>query len=297
MENSKPDSNFSGVQIGVISYSWRSMHETADSVLSYCVQAGLSSIELMGYVAEAYAGIPALPPRPKRGAEISDEAREAYQAALNEAKEKQREWRLSVSMDKFIELRQKYNDAGIEIHIVKFAPANWSDEEIDYAFRAARAMGAGGITNEIGHAACERLGKFAGKHEMYAIFHNHGQPGDSTFNFEEFLAYSPNNMLNLDVGHYFGATGNHPNALIEKLHDRIYSIHMKDKTGKFADPSDTNMPWGEGDTPLGDILNLIQQNGWPIYCDIELEYKVAQDSDALKETAKCVAFCKDLLVK
>ena len=85
--------------------------------------------------------------------------------------------------------------------------------------------------------------------------------------------------------------------LIEKLHSRIFSIHIKDKTSKDADPSDSNMPWGEGDTPLGDILDLIQENGWPIYCDIELEYKVPEDSDAVKETAKCVAYCRDILIR
>ena len=74
---------------------------------------------------------------------------------------------------------------------------------------------------------------------------------------EDFLAHSPANKLNLDIGHYFGSTGKHPNELIEKLHDRIYSIHLKDKTAKNAEPSNTNRPWGEGDTPLADILGVI----------------------------------------
>jgi sugar phosphate isomerase/epimerase len=132
---------------------------------------------------------------------------------------------------------------------------------------------------------------------MYAIYHNHAQPGDPGFNFEEFLEYSPSNMLNLDVGHYFGATGKHPNEIIEKLHDRIFSIHMKDKTGKDSEPANTNMPWGEGETPMADILNLIKDNNWPIYCDIELEYPVPDDSDAVKETTLCVDYCREILVK
>ena len=103
-------------------------------------------------------------------------------------------------------------------------------------------------------------------------------------------------MLNFDVGHYFGATGKHPNELIEKLHERIYSIHLKDKTGKEAVPPNTNAPWGEGDTPLSDILKLIQNNRWNIHCDIELEYEVPEDSDAVQETAKCVEYCKGILL-
>jgi len=293
----KPDSNFKGVQIGVISYSWRGMTAgEAEDILSYCLESGISSIELMGDVAERYAGIPPSPPRPERGVEITEEEKAAFDKKVQEMKEKQREWRLSVSMDKFIELRKMYNDSGVNIPIVKFAPANWSDEEIDYAFNAAKAMGAGGITNEIGHEACMRLGKFAEKHNMYAIYHNHAQPGDPGFNFEEFLEYSPSNMLNLDVGHYFGATGKHPNEIIEKLHDRIFSIHLKDKTGKDSEPANTNMAWGEGETPLADVLNLIKENKWPIYCDIELEYPVPDDSDAVKETTICVDYCREILV-
>ena len=292
----KPNSKFGGVQIGAITYSWRSMPSTAEDILNYCVDAGISSIELMGNVAEEYAGIPAGAPRPQRGVELSDAEKAEFQKKVEQANKAQRDWRLSVSMDKYKALRKMYNKAGVDIHIVKFSPANWSDEEIDYAFKAAKVMGAGGVTNEIGEEACQRLGKFAEKHNMYAIFHNHGQPGEQGFSFDKFLAYSPKNMLNFDCGHYFGATGKHPNELIERLHDRIYSIHLKDKTGKNATPPNTNMPWGEGDTPVSDILKLVQKNKWPIYFDIELEYNVPENSDAQKEVKKCVEYCRKILV-
>lgn len=288
-------SKFGGVQIGVITYSWRSMQGTAVDILKYCVEGGISSLELMGNVAEDYAGIPAMPIRSPRGVEQTDEERETYEVSREAAIIKQKEWRLSVSMDKYQELRKMFNDAGVNIHIVKFSPARWSNEEIDYAFKAAKVMGAVGITNEIGDEACRRLGKFAEKHNMYAIYHNHGQPGQPGFSFDEFLSHSPKNMLNLDIGHYFGATGKHPNEIIERLHDRIVSIHIKDKTGKNAEPANINRPWGEGDTPLSDILNLIKEKKWPIYCDIELEYEVPADSDAQKEIIKCVQYCKNIL--
>ena len=288
-------SKFGGVQIGVITYSWRSMPGTAEDILKYCVEGKISSLELMGNVAEEYAGIPVMPPRPKRGVKQTDAERETYEIARDKAMTQQKEWRLSNNMAKYKELRKMFNDAGVDIHIVKFAPARWSDAEIDYAFKAAKIMGAKGITNEIGDEACKRLGKFAEKHNMYAIFHNHAQPGEPGFSFDKFLAHSPKNMLNFDVGHYFGATGNHPNKVIERLHDRIFSIHLKDKTGKNSEPANTNRSWGEGDTPLSDILNLIKDNKWPIYCDIELEYPVPENSDAQKEIVKCVEYCKNIL--
>ncbi len=294
--SAKPNSKFGGVQIGAITYSWRSMPCTAADVIKYCTEAGISSIELMGNVAEEYAGIPEGAPRIPRNSQLSEAEKADFQKKIEAANQAQREWRLSVSMDKYKALRKMFDKAGISIHIVKFAPANWSDEEIDYAFIAAKVLGAKGITNEIGEDACKRLGKFAEKHNMYAIFHNHMQPGEPGFSFDKFLAYSPKNMLNFDAGHYFGSTGRHPNEIIERLHDRIVSIHTKDKTGKNGNPPNTNMPWGEGDTPVADMLKLVQKNKWPIYFDIELEYPVPENSNAEKEVIKCVQYCKNILV-
>ncbi len=288
-------STFGGVHIGVITYSWRSMPSTAQDIINYCKQGNITSLELMGPVAEEFAGLPPSPPRPPRGVEQSEEEKKAYQEASQAATQKQKEWRLGCDFEKYKELKKMFDEAGIHIHTVKFAPANWSDGEIDYAFKAAKILGAGAITNEIGDEACRKLGKFAEKHGMIAAYHNHMQPGQPGFNFEEFLAHSPANKLNLDVGHYFGATGKHPNELIEKLHDRIYSIHLKDKTAKDAEPSNTNRPWGEGDTPLADILGLIKEKKWSIYADIELEYQIPEGSDAQKEIVKCVEYCKNIL--
>jgi sugar phosphate isomerase/epimerase len=291
----KPDSLFGGVQVGAITYSWRSMSGSAEDILNYCLQSGISSIELMGDVAEKYAGLPQGPDRPARGTQLSDSEIVDYEKASKEAREVQRIWRIAAPMDKFVELRKMYNDAGVSIHIAKFSPESWTDKEIVYAFRAARALGAVGVSNEIGDAACQKLGPFAEKAGMYAIFHQHLQPGEPGWSFDKFLAYNPANMLNFDAGHYFGATGLHPNGIIERLHKRIVSVHLKDKTGPEGNPPNTNMPWGKGQTPVADILLLLKKNKWPIYADIELEYPVPVGSDAVAEVRKCVEFCRNVL--
>ncbi len=54
------NSNYGGVQIGAITYSFRSIREV-DAVLQACVDAGLSSVELMGTGVEAYLGAPESP--------------------------------------------------------------------------------------------------------------------------------------------------------------------------------------------------------------------------------------------
>lgn len=290
----KPNSKFGGVQIGAITYSWRDMPGSAEDNLKYCLECGISSIELMGDVPEMYAGLPPSPARISRDATAEEKA--AFQKASAEATEAQKKWRISAPMKKFEDFRKMFNDAGVNIHIVKFSPENWSDEEIEYAFNAAKAMGAKGVTTEIGDKSAQKLGPVAQKHGMYNVLHNHLQPGQPGWNFDKFLAYSPSNMLNFDSGHYFGATGLHPNGIIERLHDRIMSIHMKDKTGPKGNPPNTNMPWGKGETPIADMLLLLKKEKWPINVDIELEYPVPSGSNSVAEVKKCVEFCKAILV-
>jgi sugar phosphate isomerase/epimerase len=265
-----------GVTFGVISYSYRSIPHGARAILDWIKYAGLTSVELMGGPVEQYAGAPESDGRQRHAEEM-------------------RRWRTSVSMDRFRELRQMYNNAGVNIDITKLGNPNWSNEEIDYAFTVAKTLGSRGISFEIGIDSARRMAPFAKRHNMYAIMHNHGQPGQPGFSFEENLSFSKNLMLNLDVGHYWGATGSHPNKVIEKFHDRIISLHIKDKTGPNQTPADSNMPFGEGSTPLGDILRLVRDKGWPITADIELEYQIPQGSNAVDEVKRCADYCRDLL--
>lgn len=271
----KQNSKFGGVQIGTITYSYRSMpDQSLPAILNYVVQSGLSSVELMGDPVEQYAGVP----------QMKDP-----QAI--------RQWRTSVPMDKFKAIRKMFNAKGVKIDILKLGDSKWSDEEIDYAFTVCKTLGAKGITMEISEQAAKRMEPFAEKHNLFVIFHNHGQPGDPNFSFDKVLAYGPKLMLNLDFGHYFGATGLNPCTLIERLHDRIVSVHVKDKTGPKASEPNKNQQFGKGETPIVEILQLIQKNKWPITCDIELEYNIPEGSDALKEVTKCVGYCRTALLK
>src|SRR5260370_1349543 len=104
----KPNSNFDGVQVGVITYSYRSMPgaNDAEALLKYIVDSGISGIELMGPAAEIYAGSPAAAGRGGGGgrAPLTPEQQAGQQARAAELKA----WRLSVSMDKYKALRKMY---------------------------------------------------------------------------------------------------------------------------------------------------------------------------------------------
>jgi sugar phosphate isomerase/epimerase len=287
------NSNYGGVQIGAITYSFRSIREV-DAVLQACVDAGLSSVELMGTGVEDYLGAPVNPVsrRRMRAKDQTDEEKaaiEKYQTGI-------KVWRHSdETMGKYVALRQKFNDAGVNIHIYKWT-AGMSDEELDYSFLVAKTLGAIGITTEVGVENCTKVGAAAERAGMVAIFHNHYQFADEDFDIDMLLALSPANRLNFDIGHYLGSTGRDPLVFIEKYHAQIASIHVKDKTAKGHEvKGNVNMPFGQGDTPVNEVLQLVQKNGWPIYCDIELEYKVPEGSDAVKETAICREYCKQAL--
>jgi sugar phosphate isomerase/epimerase len=293
-QSKKPNSKVAGVQLGLTTYCYRSIPHNAGECLGYILQAGVNSVEMRSVLEESL-GLPQGPPRPARGVELSENEKAERAKAAEGLREAQRKWRLSLPMQKYADIRKMYNEAGVNIHIAKFVPSSWSDEEIDYAFNATKVLGAYGITDELTDEACQRLGKFAEKHKSLAIFHTHGQFGQPGFDIDKYLAYSPANRLNLDAGHYYGATGLHPNDIIVKYHERIPSIHIKDKTGPKSNPANTNMPFGEGETPIADILLLLKKEKWPINVDLELEYPIPEGSDAVKEVTKCIEYMRAIL--
>jgi sugar phosphate isomerase/epimerase len=327
--DNKPHSVFGGVQIGAITYSWRSMTGGVENIIKYCTETGISSIELMSSDLEDYLGAPknpmiamfgpppaaqrpgtpgaGAPPKgaPKPGSAPAGPPAGEFQmpkftpeqeAAITKYNQEVREWRLALPMSKFEDVSKLFANAGIGVHIMKFSPAKWSDEEIDYAFKAAKALGAKGVTEELTDEAVKKLGPIAEKHGMYAIFHNHMQFATPGFSYDQFINVSPAVMFNFDAGHFFGSTGIHPNTILEKYHDRIVSVHMKDKTGPNTDPPNTNQVWGQGEMPIAEVLLLVKKQQWPIFCDIELEYDVKPWSNAVREVKTCAQYARQILI-
>lgn len=310
------NSKFGGVQIGTITYSWRSMPGGLENIIKYCQQSNISSIELMGSDLEAYLGAPENPmmkifaaaraaaPKPKPGEKPAPrrmgppQLTAEQQAEIKKYNEDMKAWRLSLDLSKVESARKLLNDAGIGVHIVKMEPSRMSsDEELDYAFKVAKLMGAKAVTDEMNIETAKRVAPFAEKNDMYLAFHNHMQFAEEGFSVDPILAVSPAVMLNFDAGHFFGSTGIHPNEMLKKYHDRIYSVHIKDKTGPTVEGEpNTNQVWGQGQMPLEDLLLLIKQEKWPIYCDIELEYDIKPWSDAVREVGICVKYARQILM-
>jgi sugar phosphate isomerase/epimerase len=97
---------------------------------------------------------------------------------------------------------------------------------------------------------------------------------------------------------------------LEKYHDRITNLHLKDRTADGG-----NVPWGQGQTPMKEVLQLMKKEKWTFPAEpersgdsqpqaarraivarqIELEYKIPEGSNAVAEVAKCVQYCKEAL--
>jgi len=273
----KPNSVINGVQIGVITYSFRSMPSTAQDLLQYCLQTNINAIELMGDAAEAFAG------KPTRN---SGEDGPAYFKRVAD-------WRAGVSMDKFKELRKLFNDAGVKIYAWKpnALGAKNTDAEIDYAFNAGKALGVTHVTVELpaDDNQTKRLGDIAARHKVYVGYHAHLQATPTLW--DTALSQSEYNAINLDIGHYTAGTSSSPIPFIEKNHARIMSMHLKDR--KYHDGP--NAPWGQGDTPIAEALQLMKKNKYKFPATIELEYDIPKDSDAVKEVIKCREFAAKAL--
>ena len=308
LAQSKPDSKFGGVQIGVITpYSYHNLPNDAESLLKFMVADNINATEIQSPPVEEWAGAPkSLPmgmPRPAgpaTGQQVGVErqrpqltpeqiaAQKAHLAAMTQ-------WRLSVPMSKFEAFRKMYNSAGVSIYGFKLGlTMEMPDAEFDYAFKVCKSLGANQLTMEMpdgNTALTKKVGDFAAKHKVWVGYHAHLQATPHTW--DEAMSQSPYNGINLDIGHYTAA-GNHDQLdFLRKNHARITSMHMKDR--KYPENGGQNMPWGQGDTPIKEALQLMKKEGYKFPATIELEYAPPAGSGSEQEILKCLAYAKAAL--
>ena len=305
----KPESLINGVQIGLITYSFREMpDQSAEATLKYIVDAGISAVELMGGPAESFAGAPKNPVnfrdvfplmRKRRNKEqlTADEENQLTEVdtQIKAYREQMAKWRMSAPMDKFKQVRKMFDDAGVSIYAFKpdaFGTEN-TDAEIDYGMRTAKLLGATHVTLEhpSNDAHTLKLGKMAEKNGVKVAYHGHEQQ-TPTF-WDTALSQSPANALNLDLGHYVAAGNADPLAIVRAKHERILSMHVKDR--QTPDHGKGNLVWGQGDTPIKEVLQLMREQKYKFPATIELEYKVPEGSSPVEEVKKCLEFCRTAL--
>ena len=265
---SKPNSKLKGVQIGVQSYSFRD--RPLDDAIAGMVEAGINCCELwQGHVE---------PRSPTKGPE---------------AREELRKWRTSVSLDEFQKVREKLQKAGVILYAYNLSfREDFTDEEIDRGFQMAQALGVKAITASSNVTTARRIDPFAQKYKVPVGMHNHSNIKANEFatpdNFAEAMrGMSSYVAINLDIGH-FVAAGFDPVAFLQEHHAHIVTMHIKDRKKNQG----ANVEFGQGDTPIKEVLQVLKKHKYPIPANIEYEYKGA---DPVAEVKKCLAYCKQAL--
>jgi sugar phosphate isomerase/epimerase len=271
------DSKIAGVQIGIQTYSFRDL--PLDRAIAAIAEIGLGECELFP---PAHVEPGELGPKPGQSPEQRKAAREAL-----------RNWRLTVPLDDFRMVRQKFNNAGIRIYAYNYSFVDdFTDQEIERGFQMTQALGANIITASSTLTTAKRVVPFAEKYNMTVAYHGHSDVRDPNQfakpeSFAAALAMSRHFAVNLDIGHFVAANYD-PIEYIQAHHDRIVILHLKDRKRDQG----PNVPWGQGDTPIKPVLQLLRDQQWPIRAYIEYEYRGA---DSIAEVKKCFEYCKQAL--
>ena len=265
--------DINGVDISVITYSFNPRIEDMNVIIQNCLDSGSDNIELMGNHIERSMGMP----RSNRS---------------------HSNWRSNISMKEFKKVKNQFEDKGINIFAYKpycMSPNN-TDDEIEYAMKATKALGAEFVTAELTtEENTSRISRFAEKHNVKVGYHAHLQASDNAWEFA--LKNSKNNYINLDIGHYIAARKENTKEnllnFIVNNNSRICSLHLKDRQAiKPLNVGATdNQIWGKGDTPITEVLQLMRDNSYKFTATIELEYRIPEGSNRVKEVKKCFEYC------
>jgi sugar phosphate isomerase/epimerase len=283
------DSTVNGVHIGVQTYSFRDLPRPAgaadsvDVVINAMKASGIGECELFSPQLEPQS------PAGGRGARGAPPSPEQLKA-----REDLRKWRLESSLDHFKNARKKFDAAGITITAYCYnMNASFSDAEIDRGFEMTKALGAPVMTTSTQMDVAKRIAPLADKHKLVVGLHGHSNVDDpnefaTPETFATAMKMSKYLKINLDIGHFVSADYD-PVAYIREHHADITNLHLKDRKKHQGD----NTPWGQGDTPIKAVLQLLKKERWPIPVDIEYEYRGTGTSP--EEVKKCYEFVKQAL--
>jgi sugar phosphate isomerase/epimerase len=193
-------------------------------------------------------------------------------------------WRMTLSLDYFLAIRRKFEDAGIAVYALSGFPGS-TEEELSRTFDIAETLGARLVTLNITLPAAKRVAPLAERRGFLVGIQ--GQPNMSSTDpdaiatpqqFEEAVKLSRNYWMSFDIG---DATGGGYDSLkfVEAHHERIHLLYLKDRR-----KDNLSVPWGEGDTPIKDILRLIRDRKYPIRCYVDCDCATANRSADVKRS-------------
>jgi sugar phosphate isomerase/epimerase len=282
------NSVFGGVHVGAQTYSFRDLPHTpggdaVDSVIKALTECGISECELFAPQVEPQFNSGA---RGRRGDPPPPEA--------VKAREDLRKWRLDTPIQHFRDVNKKFEAAGIKVTAYCYnMNMSFTDAELERGFEMTRAFGTDVMTTSTTLDVARRLAPLADKHQIAVGLHGHSNITDpnefaTPDSFAAAMKMSKHFKINLDIGHFTAANFDAV-EFIKAHHADITNLHLKDRKKNQGD----NMPWGQGETPIREALQLIKRERWPIPVDIEYEYR--GEGTSTEEVKKCVAYAKQAL--
>ena len=262
------ESRIRGVLIGVQSYSFRD--RDLQGLIDGMRAVGVASCELwQGHV-------------------------EPRELGGRDAREDMRRWRQTVPLDHFRSIRERFEAAGLSLNSYNISfQDHYSDAEIDRGFEMAKTLGVPAITASAHVNSMPRIARMAAAHDMPVAVHNHSTIDANEFSssaqFAAAVAQGDGRSItvNLDIGHFVAA--NHdPVAWLRDHHEQVTTLHLKDRRRNDG----PNVPWGEGDAPIGEVLRMVRDEGWDIPCNIEYEYR---GGDTVEEVRRCFEYSRAAL--
>jgi sugar phosphate isomerase/epimerase len=208
------------------------------------------------------------------------------------ARDDLRQWRLSTPMSHFTDIKKKFSDNGVTVfaYCVNGMGDDFTSDEIDVMFNQAKALGASTISSSTTLSVAQKLVPVCEKHQFTVAFHNHDQLDDpnqfaSGESIKKGLAMSPWFRSNLDIGHYVESNLD-PIPFIKENHDKITHMHVADGTKDHGQ----EVYFGQGNTPLKAVMNLLKDNHYNIVGMVEIEYRTPAGSTPALEVKKCIEY-------
>src|SRR5262249_21243328 len=156
--------------------------------------------------------------------------------------------------------------AGIKLYAYNYSfRDNFSDKEIERGFEMTKAMGLDIITASSTVSCVPRIDPIAQKYKIRVGFHGHDATDKpNAFSTPESFAkamdgHSKYMCVNLDIGR-FTAAGFDAVDYLEKHHDRIVTLHIKDRKKNHG----ANLPFGQGETPIREVLQVLKTKRYKI---------------------------------
>ena len=189
-----------------------------------------------------------------------------------------------------------YNDAGVTIYAWKQLSTNMSDEEYEYIFNVAEALGCTHTTLELptDAAAAQAARRLRDEEEdLRRVPHARAGQHDRVRSGVRAVEGQHGERRLRALG---GGRQRRRHARCSSSRSTtIASRASTSRIGRRQQNCALNLPWGTGETPIKEILQLVKKNKWKIPAAIELEYNIPEGSDAVQEVKKCVEYCRAAL--